>query len=1489
MKREGTYFAVIFQNQLFKAFSCSGPLNFPLAAAASPSTYPVATLPIHRKTAMSTAAGSVPLAAVHCAPPCGITGCANFHTARIHSRGCAPTTKHTPFFRTDRFNSIFAIGLSASKPDQQSLRVDTHPDSFNYFSEWQNAMSNAFWSQLTRDIETRSSGLPDFQGRSDEELRSISRNSPLRRGMSERQFSSSMFPAADINKPSPQPFEATRARVVPGNATLTPQVPLPMPAAHASDHQQLLDSMAADAAKIEELSDVKIGLFSGIEDTQLSGHDVAALFQKRVLESQPTDATIYHIDDSVPPENFSELNAEPQVMPGARATKLSINEVRGWIAHARSGGMSNSEDPVPPHLEPVIVPPSPRSRSPRTILAHPDAGTYATADKTKGWREVVNKGAAESPALRALRFGRREYGEQIQREFSSQVTFDFKKDPAAAATSLGLDGGIEDSADFPQASDGRTRYDASAPEATDCIVEGTDGMQSLSMATAVAPDYGVYYAGADDEDSRDAGPASYSPSFSSLTDPDFQVPAPAAGVTSVVGLHGGVVVLTRDAVLPAWAHAPPQPALPGNAGFPASVSVSSLERAGASATGSRALAERAKAVFKELVDKRDFQKIRSALYFPHEFVLSGGFPSRSNGQFNANSSSASAVDGRDVFTTNEHQRGFSQADEDAQRQLMLIFDSDHRTMLHSACMRGDIDMISVFLPPISKRVAGQVLSCPDGQGRTCFHAAAISGITEAMLGVMKVAGADRVRDLMRDVDNAGNTCLHLAAIRGHVSLCLSLLRVWSCPVEMYNIRGYSPLHEAIEGSHITVVKMLLEECPQHALSTLANEARDTALHVAVRMRPVSMGIVQQLVKYGCKGSRANLFGVRPTELAMQVGAWLAADIMDSSSPSELQDTRKDAQAAAAASAAVVASGPFPPTATDYWGPSRHASSLVHAESDVILHQDAMHDQNAAYTGGECEREIAIDIESSFAHTIDVIVVPSVGASSSERAMLAAPYSVAVRMRLQSHATEDIAPQSGEDGGRSGAAVDAHDDASQGTAYLSPRLSGHVHPSLALSSQVERQQRLLYKDEAEKRPIAVDITLSTTTTLSASQNIMPIKDMPQQLEENQPLDAPQQHAGEQGQRRQAPPVDSTDVQDSHCIMSVQVSSCDPFDIAAGIAAGSVEAVNTDVAAVVQHVLSSIELNFNTSVSVDSYSSEPADPATMQRMDAGEHKQQRAAVVVREESGDRCPPLSDVSWLELEDSIVNARESSAGTQASAAAATAAAASWTDWDELMEPPRRHDAVNSKTSQQNPLRSPRRECASDACTVSHAVPPVPALTARFVRMAATEDDSVSTNDYVDSNVQLIYVGSDVRASGSLSAAGNSHTLEDEQCQELARAAVQGNVAAPVSADAAYTQNAEDQQQFCLRELLATRHDDDNSDGDDFSPAKELLSSAELLPPAAQPPSLHLDSNGASCSSAATVNELQQPPTTQAPAAVALISPRCILFFTFASRQNRL
>ena len=110
-------------------------------------------------------------------------------------------------------------------------------------------MSNVFWSQFTRDLEARSHGLPDFETRSNEDLRSMPRHSPSRRGMSERQFSSSMFPIADIGKPSPQPFEATRTGTAGSSVALTPQLSSPVPAALASEQQQLRDATAAGAGQ----------------------------------------------------------------------------------------------------------------------------------------------------------------------------------------------------------------------------------------------------------------------------------------------------------------------------------------------------------------------------------------------------------------------------------------------------------------------------------------------------------------------------------------------------------------------------------------------------------------------------------------------------------------------------------------------------------------------------------------------------------------------------------------------------------------------------------------------------------------------------------------------------------------------------------------------------------------------------------------------------------------------------------------------------------------------------------------------------------------------------------------------------------------------------------------------------------------------------------------------------------------------------------------
>lgn len=153
-----------------------------------------------------------------------------------------------------------------------------------------------------------------------------------------------------------------------------------------------------------------------------------------------------------------------------------------------------------------------------------------------------------------------------------------------------------------------------------------------------------------------------------------------------------------------------------------------------------------------------------------------------------------------------------------------------------------------------------------------------------------------------------------------------------------------------------------------------------------------------------------------------------------------------------------------------------------------------HHLGAAYSGGDCEREVAVDADSacSYAHSVDVIVVPPAAASSSERAMLAATYTVAVIMRQHAH-LPDAAPQSGEHGGRVAAADDTSLHTAPGEQLFSYRvadLNGHVHPSLALSLQAEQQQQLLYRDNLEKRPVDVDARLPTTTSTSAAEQQSP---------------------------------------------------------------------------------------------------------------------------------------------------------------------------------------------------------------------------------------------------------------------------------------------------------------------------------------------------------------------------------------------------------------
>jgi hypothetical protein len=350
-------------------------------------------------------------------------------------------------------------------------------------------------------------------------------------------------------------------------------------------------------------------------------------------------------------------------------------------------------------------------------------------------------------------------------------------------------------------------------------------------------------------------------------------------------------------------------------------------------------------------------------------------------------------------------------------------------------------------------------------------------------------------------------------------------------------------------------------------------------------------------------------------------------------------------------------------------------------------------------------------------------------------MMTAPYSIATRMRLQTQLAADVPPQSGQDAQRSradnGTSLDASQEASSLTSRI-PDIVGHVHPSHALPLLAELHQQRLYKDETEKRSIAVDALLSTTTATFAE------KQPP--LQDSLPQDQVKAEHGKQECEHEQ--------ETSNSAKANQLSNIllDEGDVGDGrvLAEGTRETTCAEVEAVMRRMLSSFERTESDANWTESASScliEAGDLTTVQRssaLDGLKQQQQQAAVAVQEEGCERCAPSGDTSWLQLEDSIVNARQSSN------AAVVASAVSWTDWDEHMVPPHRLEPSALAISQEMFWRFPQRERVSNSCAALESIPPEHATSARFVHPSGSCDGIPSSLDYIDCGVQLVYIGSD-------------------------------------------------------------------------------------------------------------------------------------------------
>jgi len=89
-------------------------------------------------------------------------------------------------------------------------------------------------------------------------------------------------------------------------------------------------------------------------------------------------------------------------------------------------------------------------------------------------------------------------------------------------------------------------------------------------------------------------------------------------------------------------------------------------------------------------------------------------------------------------------------------------------------------------------------------GKTALHVAAEHGHTQCAQELLRASSAD-----VNATDTEGNTALHLSAYHGHLTIAQLLIRN-NAAMEIPNNLGYNPLHCAVEGNSLAIVRLMIE-------------------------------------------------------------------------------------------------------------------------------------------------------------------------------------------------------------------------------------------------------------------------------------------------------------------------------------------------------------------------------------------------------------------------------------------------------------------------------------------------------------------------------------------------------------------------------------------------------------------------------------------------------------------------------------------------------
>ncbi|XP_043192938.1 transient receptor potential cation channel subfamily A member 1 homolog isoform X2 [Amphibalanus amphitrite] len=229
------------------------------------------------------------------------------------------------------------------------------------------------------------------------------------------------------------------------------------------------------------------------------------------------------------------------------------------------------------------------------------------------------------------------------------------------------------------------------------------------------------------------------------------------------------------------------------------------------------------------------------------------------------------VNAKDVYgLTSLHYAAMRGNDQAAQQLLQCsnvnpeAKDNQQMTPLHMAATYGYPTVTALLLK------LDVPLRCVDEEQQTPLHSAAKGGhcriVSMLIMAARERSGATVVKQMLADRDQRQNSALHLAVESGSLSTVELLVETGAADVNVVNDTGDSPLHGAVVGGQLDIVKMLVRH---HAAINMQNFQHQTPLHRAAMYNHID--IIEYLLSRRANIERLDTDNFTPLLLAASAG------------------------------------------------------------------------------------------------------------------------------------------------------------------------------------------------------------------------------------------------------------------------------------------------------------------------------------------------------------------------------------------------------------------------------------------------------------------------------------------------------------------------------------------------------------------------------------------------------------------------------------------